>query len=259
MFRRLAIILVFALAISGSLNAQVWKKTPIEAFAGLSGLHYFGDIGGSPDASNLGGLRDINFLKIRPGIYFGARYRIAKPLQIKAYFASGFLAQSDFGSRNEGRKFAFLTFTNELSLLAEFYIIPESDDNYFYSIMQIRGGLRHFRQPWAVYVFGGAGALQFLVSPRESLVGSNRFIDDKNFTVVIPAGLGVKYAIMPRISMGMELGVKYTFTDFLDGFTSPTSQHNDIFYSFVLKANYKLNVQVKQHLGVPKKRRRFSF
>jgi hypothetical protein len=259
MFRRLAIILVFVLVAFGSLKAQVWKKTPIEAFAGLSGLHYFGDIGGSPDASNMGGLKDINFSKIRPGIYFGARYRISKPFQIKAYFASGFLAQSDYGSRNEARNFAFSTFTNELSVLAEFYIIPESDDNYFYSIMQIRGGLRHFRQPWALYVFGGAGALQFLVSPRESLVGSSRFIDDKSFSFVIPVGLGAKYAVMPRISLGMEFGVKYAFTDFLDGFTSPSSQHNDIFYSFVLKLNYKLNVQVKQHLGVPKKRRRFSF
>lgn len=239
--------------------SQVWRKTPIEVFGGFSGLHYFGDIGGTADATNLMGLKDIKISSMRPGLIIGARYRISKPFQVKAYYSTGFLAQTDLGSRNERRNFGFFTYTNEVSVLAEYYFLPESDENYFYSIMQVRGGLRHFKRPWSAYVALGAGALNYYVSARDNLIGSNRFVGNKHFTMVIPVGIGVKYAVYPRISIGAELGAKYSLTDYIDGLTSIYSQHNDLFYTFVIKANFKINYQVKRNIGVPRKKKFLFF
>lgn len=259
MIKWLSLLIILTVLSVNSVLSQVWRKTPIEVFAGFSGLHYFGDIGGTADASNLMGLKDINFASIRPGLIVGARYRITKPFQVKAYYSTGFLAQTDIGSRNEARNLAFSTFTNEFSVLAEYYILPESDENYFYSIMQVRGGLRHFKRPWSVYISLGAGALQYSVTAKNDLITDARFIGNKHFTMVIPGGIGIKYAIYPKISIGAELGAKYAFSDYIDGLTSIYSQHNDLFYSFVIKANFKLNYQTKRNIGVPRKRKFFFF
>lgn len=257
MIKWLSLLIIVTVSSVNFTWSQVWRKTPIEVFAGLSGLHYFGDIGGSASATNLLGLNDINFSAIRPGLIVGVRYRIAKPFQVKAYYSTGLISQTDIGSINETRNLAFSTYTNEVSVLAEYYLLPESDENYFYSIMQVRGGLRHFKRPWSVYVSLGAGALHYSVTAKNDLITHARFIGNKHYTMVIPGGIGVKYAIYPRISIGAELGAKYTFSDYIDGFTSIYSQHNDIFYSFVIKANFKLNYQAKRNIGVPRKRKFF--
>lgn len=237
--------------------AQQWKSAPLEIFGGISNFHYFGDIGGSPSESNWGGLRDINLRKIRPGLHIGARYQIIKPVTIKVNYDIGFLAQSDKNSKNDGRNLAFLTLINEFAVSGEFYIIPESDENYYYSIMQVRGGLRHFRQPFSLYVTLGAGGIYYNVWARDALTTHPRFVDTESWAMVIPVGIGAKYALMPSISAGAEIVARYTTTDYLDGYTSDFSEHNDIYYTFVLKVNYKIRQTRKRNIGLP--RRRFSF
>lgn len=248
-----ALLLLIALA---SL-AQPWKRTPYEAIGGISGLHYFGDIGGAATASTWYGLKDINFLKIRPGITAGMRYRFAKPFQVKALYTTGFLTQHDEGSRNHKRQYGFFAYMNELTVVAEYYIIPESDENYFYSIMQIRGRIRHYRKPFSLFVFAGGGAVYNMVWPRDRLVGAPRFNGNNTFAGIIPFGIGAKYALYPRISAGAELGLNYVFSDFIDGLTTRTSKHNDIYYNFNLNINYKLNYEIKRNIGVPKRRKFF--
>jgi hypothetical protein len=234
--------------------SQPWKSARLEVFGGFSGLQYFGDIGGTADATNLLGLKDINLGKLRPGVLVGARYHITKPFQVKASFQTGFLTQADDGSRNEGRELSFSTYISEITAVAEYYIIPESDENYYYSIMQVRGGLRHFKQPYSLYVFAGLGGIYYSVTPDELLLASPRFNGDKHITMVIPAGVGFKYAILPKICLGLELGGRYTFTDYLDGYTSPYSKHNDVYYSFALLFNYKIQKTRKANIGIRRRR-----
>jgi hypothetical protein len=238
-------------------HAQQWKLAPLELNGGISNLHYFGDIGGSANENSLLGLKDINFLKIRPGLTLGARYQLMKPLQINTTYTLGLLTQSDAKSRNEGRGYAFSTLINELTVAAEYYIIPESDENYYYSIMQVRGGLRHFRQPFSLYVSLGLGGVHYTVWARDNLINSTRFDNSRSLAVVIPAGIGGKYAIMPKVSLGAELMLRYAITDYLDGFSPDFSDFNDIYYSFNFKINYKIQKTKKRNIGLP--RRKFFF
>lgn len=257
MMQKYFVILTIALISCFQGHSQPWKTARYEVFGGLTGLQYFGDIGGTADETNLFGLKDINLLKLRPGITGGLRYHISKPFQVKATFTSGFLAQADLGSKNEGRNFSFLANVNELAAVAEYYIIKESDENYYYSIMQVRGGLRHYRQPLSLYVFAGLGGLMYFVMPNESLESSPRYVGSKHFTMVIPGGIGIKYAIMPKISVNAELGGRFSFTDYLDGYTSPFSDFNDVYYSFAVGLNYKFQQSKGTQIGI--RRRRYFF
>ncbi|MDD2197192.1 MAG: DUF6089 family protein [Bacteroidales bacterium] len=247
-------IFIAGVMLSGLGFSQHWRTAPLEFYGGISGFHYFGDIGGTSSESSFLGIKDINFSKIRPGFTLGVRYQIMKPLNLRASYSLGILTQSDLNSRNENRNFAFRTLINEFTIGAEFYLIPESEENYYYSIMQVRGGLRHYRQPLSLYVTINAGALMFNTTPKENLATSPNFDNSKSFAVVLPLGVGCKYAIMPKISIGAELLLHLTTTDLLDGYESQYSKFNDIFYSLNIKVNYKIQKSKNRRVGLPRRR-----
>lgn len=252
--KKIVLTFIAGAMLSGLGFSQQWKTAPLEFYGGISGLHYFGDIGGTSSESSLLGIKDINFSKIRPGFTLGARYQVMKPLNLRASYSLGILTQSDDNSRNENRNFAFRTLINEFTIGAEFYIIPESNENYYYSIMQVRGGPRHYQQPFSLYVTVNAGALLFNVTPQESLVTSTSFDDSKSFAMVLPIGVGCKYAIMPKISVGAELLLHLTTTNLLDGYDSQYSNFNDLFYSLNIKVNYRIQRTKSRSVGLPRKR-----
>jgi opacity protein-like surface antigen len=255
--KRIAIQIIALVLFGTSGYSQQWKLAPLEFHGGVAILHYFGDIGGSASESTMLGLKDINLAKVRPGLILGARYQFMKVLQVKGSYTLGVITQSDLRSRNENRNFAFSTLINELTVSAEYYIIPESDENYYYSIMRMRGGFRHFRQPLSLYVSLGAGGVHFATRALADFKDSPRFDNSHSFALVIPAGIGIKYAIMPSISVGAGLNLRYTSTDYLDGFTSLFSDFNDVYYSFDIKLNYKIQTTRKRNVGAP--RRKFFF
>jgi opacity protein-like surface antigen len=148
---------------------------------------------------------------------------------------------------------------NEVAVYGEYYIIPESDRNYFYSIMQVRGGLSHFNQPFSLYVTAGIGGIHYIVTPLEALATSSRFNGDNSLALVIPAGIGVKFAILPRTTLGAELIGRYTTSNTLDGFASEYGKYNDVYHTLIIKVNYKIHKQRKQSFGPPRKRRFWIF
>jgi hypothetical protein len=56
---------------------------------------------------------------------------------------------------------------------------------------------------------------------------------------VLPLGIGVKYAISPRISLTAETMYRYAFTDYLDGFSySANPDRKDSYYSISIGLRY---------------------
>ncbi len=224
-------------------NSQTWKRNRLEVFVGLPVTHYFGDIGGTADSKNMFGLKDISFKALRPGVSVGAIYRLNQYLYVQASSNFLTLGSSDKGSKNAERNYGFSTFGSEITATAMFYIIPESDRNYFYSVMDLRGGLRQINKPLSVYIFAGAGGLFYSVSPKLDLIDSDRFNNSENFTAIIPFGIGMKYQIMARTLLGVELGARYVLSDHLDGLTTSFSKHNDTYYVLNFKLYYRLPYQ----------------
>lgn len=232
--------LCLLMIIATTSQSQIWKRHRLEVFVGLPVSHYFGDIGGTASSNNLFGLKDVSFRALRPGLSVGVIYRLNQSLYIQTSCNFAYLGSSDKGSRNEERNYGFSTYGSEITATALFYIIPESDRNYFYSVMDLRGGLRHINKPLSLYIFAGAGGLFYSVSPKLDLIESERFNDSESFAPIIPFGVGMKYQIMPRMLIGAEFGARYVLTDYLDGLSPTQSKHNDTYYILNFKVAYRL-------------------
>ncbi|NOU16395.1 MAG: hypothetical protein HOO91_02405 [Bacteroidales bacterium] len=236
----LIIILCFAV-ISG--YSQMWKFRRYEVWSAFSVYQYYGDIGALADKHNLGGLTQISFTSNRPGISFGGIFRYDERFYIQASNSLGFFAKSDKDTkRNYTRDFAFRTITDELSIQGYYFFVKENEKNYFYSPFNYgRGrGIERYIRPFSFYVFAGVGGIFYKVTPKESLASSPRFVGNKHISVAFPIGLGAKFTVNPDFSLALELGRRFTLTDYLDGFTSVYSEHNDVYYILSFKAIYRL-------------------
>jgi hypothetical protein len=226
------------LATSGS--AQKWKLKRYEAIVGIGTAHYFGDIGGAQTEDNLFGIKDIEIKGTRPSIYLGARYKITPNIAVKANFIYGFLAGSDEGSLNNDRNYAFSTGIFEPSVQAEYSIISE-EQKYRSSAMYNRRGMMNNYSKFNVYGFAGIGGLFLSVKPNEEMEGSVNY-DPSHPTIglAFPMGIGAKFVLSGSWSVGGELGGRFTTSDYLDGYTTQWSKHNDVYYFFTIQAIYRI-------------------
>jgi hypothetical protein len=252
MMKKVLLLIILLSTFTFTIEAQSWKQTRFEVFSGAIAFQYFGDIGGSSSNSMLG-IKDMNLFKTRPGLSIGVRYQITKPIQVKTTYTTGFISQSDVGSRNAQRDYAFTTFINEVIVMGEYYLIPEGDNNNIYPIMALRGGIKHFRQPFSIYLTLGAGGVYYSVKPNAKLAADSRFSTGTNYAAVIPMGGGIKYSFLPKISLGVEIIGRITTTNYLDGLSPQKSSFDDMYHSIMFKLAYKIQTE-KNTMGPPKQK-----
>jgi hypothetical protein len=226
------------LAASGS--AQKWKLKRYEAIVGIGTAHYFGDIGGAQTEDNLFGVKDIEIKGTRPSIYLGARYKIRSNMAVKANFIYGFLAGDDAGSLNNDRNFAFSTGIFEPSVQFEYSIISE-EQKYRSSAMFNRRGMMNNYSKFNVYAFAGIGGLLLSVKPNDEMLnGASYDASHPKGGLAFPMGIGAKFVLSSSWSVGGELGGRFTTSDYLDGYSSQYSKHNDVYYFFTIQAIYRV-------------------
>ena len=73
-------------------------------------------------------------------------------------------------------------------------------------------------------------------------------LTNSGFTGVIPVGLGVNLLFKPEYNLGLELGGRYSFSDYLDAYTSQQSSSNDVYYFLNVTFTYKINTSAN---GLP--------
>ena len=229
----LAILFIIPL----SVEAQNWKLRRYEITGGIGTTNFFGDIGGTEDLDNLAGFKDIQLRYTRPSFAFGARYRITGNMAVKLNLISGITSGDDTTSRNEARRFAFNSTIFEPSLQFEYYVIPESV-RASSALFTHRGMINSFSRI-NIYLFGGLGAAFFSPTPKRDFIPV--FTDNfSKFGLVFPIGVGLKYPISSRLALGLELGRRFTTTDYIDGYKSVHSKHNDTYYFGVFNVIYKI-------------------
>ncbi len=228
-------ILLFIIPLS--IDAQNWKLKRYEVVFGIGTTNFFGDIGGTEDVKNLGGFKDIQLKYTRPSFTLGARYRLAGNMSVKMNLIYGITTGNDIGSRNEERNFAFTSTIFEPSFQFEYYVLPESV-RASSALFNHRGMINSFLS-MNIYVFGGVGGVLFDPKPKELFIPV--FTDNfSKFGIVFPVGLGLKYPVNSRWSFGFELGRRFTTTDYIDGYKSKYSKHNDTYYFGVINGIYKI-------------------
>lgn len=213
--------------ISEEMQAQQWKRYRKEVHFGLGANYFLGELGGANQVGT-NFVRDLEISTTRPTLTAGYRYNVSAYSKVRASLFMGTLKGSDALTQEPFRNNRNLHFRSrviELSALYEYYFNQEQSGHRY----NIKGAKGMKAKGLTYYAFGGVGliyfnpkaqyngnwiALQPLGTEGQGLPGGGRKYS--RVTVVIPYGLGLRYAINREWKIGLEVGMRKTFTDYLD-------------------------------------------
>lgn len=156
------------------------------------------------------------------------RYTPNRFLTIRANVIQSKLTGSDLRSSNPTTRYRGFTFKStlrEFSVVSEFNILGQSNDNNF------QGGSTLFNP----YIFAGLGIASndgTPVAPPDTR--PYPFPEDGATSIVptFPMGLGMKVQFGAAISVGLEWGTRLTFSDYLDGVSKTGNPKKNDWYMF---------------------------
>lgn len=247
MLKRYLVLLLIVLPLVA--QAQRKSRYRYEVGIGLGASNFLGDLGG---ANQIGtnGLKDLEFSLTRPSFSAFLRYRKARYFGYRVSFAYGKVSGYD-GLTTEpyrnNRNLHFKSNIFELSSQFEFYFTKERPDHLY----RYKGvsGLKNVDMQ--VYAFMGVGAFWF--NPKADYNGTWYALQPlgtegqtlkpgtqkySRVSVAVPIGIGIKNAINHRWSVGLELGIRKTFTDYIDDVSTTYYDKNLIAAAFGPAAGY---------------------
>jgi hypothetical protein len=204
--KKLLLLAFVTFLIKNEIVAQDLYRNEVGVF--LGGSYYTGDL--NPKSHFL-------LTKFAGGIVY--RYNITPRWAFKASALLGWLEGSDAKSKaNVERNLSFKTYLFDFSPQIEFNFLP-----------YIMGDKKHFITP---YIFVGASVFNFKPRAQDSTgkwfdlnsmgtEGQGTTQEGKNkpyslTSIAIPFGLGLKISPSKSISLGLEWGIRKTFTDYID-------------------------------------------
>ena len=233
---RVIILLSFFLLISEIVFPQAssrWKRMRYEVYFGAGATNFLGELGGANrEGTNF--LRDLEFSMTRAVFSLGLRYKIFPVISNKTMLSYGFLKGDDKTTKETYRSYRNLNFRTpivEFATQFEYSIIREKQ-GHRYNLRRVRG-VKGFKTN--TYFFLGIGgfyynpkgyynpgnyakakwyALQPLGTEGQGLVPTRKKYS--RVSVCIPYGIGLKYGLNRRWSIGLEFSAHKTFTDYID-------------------------------------------
>lgn len=232
MLKKLLIATTLIILVIPDTTAQSWKFLRHELSFGIGASNFLGELGGADriGSHNIASVRDLEFSMTRPAVAAGYRYRFSPNWSAKANLVYGRLNGDDALTAEPYRNNRNLHFRSpvvELSVQVEWF--PLGDNTSFdYRMGGIQGnpsgsispylfaGIGGFWfNPKAQYTDGNWYALQPLGTEGQTVPGSG-VEPYSRVSVCIPVGFGLKYALDSQWSIGFELTVRTTFTDYID-------------------------------------------
>lgn len=210
-------------------EAQRWKRFRYEVVYGIGATNFLGELGG---ANQIGTdyFRDLEISMTRYVFNAGMRYKLSQYTSVKTGISYGRLTGHDKTTEEPARKNRNLSFRSpiiEWCTQYEFSWMKERISSR-YKIRRVRG---RGRKGSEIYVYGFVGISTFWFNPRGEYngkwyslkplhtEGQGLFPTRKNysrFQMAVPAGIGLKYNIDKTSSIGIEYGLRKTFTDYID-------------------------------------------
>ena len=221
------IFLLLLLIVPVLVFSQRRNRYKYEISYGVGGSNYLGDLGG---ANRIGThlLKDLEAKATRPSMYVAFRYKRSPYYALKTAFTMGWIYGGDQLTDQFDRSYRNLTFRSpiiEWSAQFEGYFTKEKPAHLY----RIRNA--HGPRKSDIQAYGFVGVALFFFNPQGMYKGAwynlqhlgteGQNLDPakkrySRFAFAIPIGLGMKYKITRRISFGIELGMRKTFTDYLD-------------------------------------------
>jgi len=243
--RRALLLLFLFIFLCPLASGQLWKLRRYEIYGGLGTAQMFGDIGGYSNSENALGFKDLMISQTRFNIKTGMRYRAMEKVAFTFNLTYGLMHTSDNIGSNESRDFASSISLFEPSLTAEYYFLKNNAES---SYRFVKGDeiFTTFFAKLDAYVYAGLGPAFFSVKPDEDL--SSSIVKDSGVALAFPLGFGVNYLLGPNSLVGLDFGIRYTTSDYIDGYTSQYSSFNDVYYFMTFVFTQKLKTSEK---GLP--------
>lgn len=204
------------------------KKKPRKEYVfGIGAANFLGELGG---ANQIGTnfVKDLEFSTTRPSLAIGMRYKTSKRFGVKGGLYYQLVSGADRLTKEpfrNNRNLSFRSHIFEVSVQGEFYFTKEQQ-GHRYKIKNAKGMKNYDYQ---AYLFVGIGGfffnpqakyeghwvnLQPLGTEGQGLPGGPKKY--KRVNICIPYGIGAKYNINKDYSVGLEIGMRKTFTDYID-------------------------------------------
>ena len=210
-----------------------WKRLRYEFFGGLGASGFLGDLGGA-DQIGTHYFKDFEFSMTRPALTCGGRYFIKRRLAVQSAMSFAWIRGDDTKTKEafrNNRNIRILTPLAEWQARLEYTILTEKQ-GHRYNIRNVRGLIGNHI---IIDVFGGGALFFFYPMGKDSRPGgSGKFYGLRSvgtegqnlgkdtrkpyslFSFAIPLGIQFKYVINRKWSVSWEIGIRQTFTDYID-------------------------------------------
>ncbi len=226
---------------------QRWKRDRHQLFLGLGGSGFLGDLGGADDIGSQGilGIRDLDFEAVRPSGMLGYKYFLYEDVALRANFGYGRLSGNDSYTdeiyRNN-RNIQFRTSIVEMSVQGEYYFFSHERVGARYRRITRRRGWIGYNI--SLYAFAGVGGFYFNPQGKfekdryEGTIPYDQLPKDgwydlrplstegqgffptrdtySRFQITVPFGIGGYFQINRELAIGIEYGIRKTWTDYID-------------------------------------------
>ncbi len=211
-------------------KSVIHQKWEIGVF--LGGTQYQGD------------LQKTDLKEINIGIGPVVKYHFSDNFALRGNFLYGQLSGNDANyADRQGRGYSFSSPVRELSLVGEYDILGKRR----YALLE-QGKFTKIISP---YLYAGVGFANTTPNAKFSeatktaaqLLLINQDIAHKNNkgNLAIPVGLGVKMDISKSWTLGLEVGVRFTNTDYLDGVSlAANPDKKDTYFAGGLLLSYRI-------------------
>lgn len=229
------LILLCIILASKPTEAQRWKRYRHEAWGGIGATNFLGELGGGAGAAK-DLILDFDGKSSRYIVTGGYRYKLNEVVSARGGLAYASLYGSDEFSGDPWRRSRNLHFRSmliELTAMGEVFFIREKTSNR-YRVRGIRGAIG---SGLSAYVCAGLGGMFF--NPKAKFVGNAAYPGDNKWhalqplategqglangpkkysriNMCIPMGIGAKFSINRNMSLSLEYGFRFTFTDYMD-------------------------------------------
>ncbi len=223
------ILIIFALpqlANAQRVRAR-WKAYRYEYMVGIGASNFLGELGG---ANQIGthGFKDFELSSTRYVATVGLRYKVTPFLAAHAHFTYAEISGDDKLTTERFRHNRNLNFKSpiyELNLNFEASVLSQREGGLY----KLRGMRRTPSYEASAYLFAGIGVFHF--NPKGKYNGKWYELQPlgtegqgisparKKYSrtqVCIPIGFGIRYFFNRQWGVGLEYGIRKTFTDYID-------------------------------------------
>ncbi len=150
------------------------------------------------------------------------KYRLHPHIALKAGLGGALGFGTDQTTGQEDFWMEYYSILTELTGQIEFYLLKEGRG---YG----RGGMMGYKPRVRPYLYAGGGPMLYF--PAHTHDNAEELPDFSRFTVILVGGAGFRYRVNADLFWGMQVGVRMTTTDFLEGYSPDDSPGNDNYIS----------------------------